>query len=632
MDSAKIIRGRQQQPAVTSVNSDGKATKGYPAITRFAQAPAGSSGNGLPHQLRQGVEKLSGMPMGDTSVHYNSSAPAQIGALAYAAGNQIHLGPGQEQHLPHEAWHIVQQKQGRVKPTLQAKGLAVNDDHVLETEADVMGQRAVQLQKNTNLPLTPLNNPGLQTGDVVQRKIGFEFQAYNSILINGVGNVQNPLNLPEGKGFTVETDVGEKMNELEIETDAVDETNEGLLRLTHIMRNITRFLQEVKHGTELRKMDMKWKDEVSEDAHFSIISGDQKHFHPQATVGVKFEKIAELIDYVTRAPFKEGGEIKRTIKRKIKKTPTSETKDPEKDEYEEAVVSVAEVKDDLPKFAEASKFGWSGKDDQQAFKYAWRAGFEKANADSKITSAKAKGLAAILYGLAEAQRDTSGIYSSEANLVKYWMPFMLRNGFRPFFDSLDEKQREELKNIDEDALNILIMSEGGDLGYELKVGDILKDMQERAGKPGDDKRDLIQRFDGVGVLGHGVIGGIPRHGEEERSDYKSWGMEEIDDIGISQTETERRRGAIIELRKLGNDVPVEKLEEFALAVFNLVKLINAGDGPVPLPVETVTAIGGTATGPVTVTGAAPVIGPPPPIQRLPRSAQTALRNYVPPGI
>jgi hypothetical protein len=27
--------------------------------------------------------------------------------------------PGQEQHLPHEAWHVVQQKQGRVKPTGQ---------------------------------------------------------------------------------------------------------------------------------------------------------------------------------------------------------------------------------------------------------------------------------------------------------------------------------------------------------------------------------------------------------------------------------------------------------------------------------------------------------------------------------
>ena len=29
-------------------------------------------------------------------------------ALAYAQGSDIHLAPGQEQHLPHEAWHVVQ--------------------------------------------------------------------------------------------------------------------------------------------------------------------------------------------------------------------------------------------------------------------------------------------------------------------------------------------------------------------------------------------------------------------------------------------------------------------------------------------------------------------------------------------
>ena len=34
-------------------------------------------------------------------------------------GQDIHIGPGQEQHLPHEAWHVVQQKRNRVKPTAE---------------------------------------------------------------------------------------------------------------------------------------------------------------------------------------------------------------------------------------------------------------------------------------------------------------------------------------------------------------------------------------------------------------------------------------------------------------------------------------------------------------------------------
>jgi hypothetical protein len=103
--------------------------------------------NGMPDQLKQGVESLSGMAMDDVKVHYNSSKPQELNALAYAQGADIHLGPGQEKHLPHEAWHVVQQKQGRVNPTMQAKsGVSINDDAALESEADRMGQQAIQMK------------------------------------------------------------------------------------------------------------------------------------------------------------------------------------------------------------------------------------------------------------------------------------------------------------------------------------------------------------------------------------------------------------------------------------------------------------------------------------------------------
>jgi Domain of unknown function (DUF4157) len=98
---------------------------------------------GLPDNLKSGVESLSGMSMDAVRVHYNSGQPAQMNAHAFAQGTDIHVAPGQEQHLPHEAWHVVQQAQGRVRPTLQMKsGVPVNDDKGLEQEADVMGQRA----------------------------------------------------------------------------------------------------------------------------------------------------------------------------------------------------------------------------------------------------------------------------------------------------------------------------------------------------------------------------------------------------------------------------------------------------------------------------------------------------------
>src|SRR5690349_9132720 len=62
--------------------------------------------NGLPDQLKSGIEQLSGYSLNDVQVHYNSDKPAQLQAHAYAQGADIFVGPGQEQHLPHEAWHV----------------------------------------------------------------------------------------------------------------------------------------------------------------------------------------------------------------------------------------------------------------------------------------------------------------------------------------------------------------------------------------------------------------------------------------------------------------------------------------------------------------------------------------------
>lgn len=134
------------------------------------QAQPGPGGNGgLPPQLQAGVEALSGHSMADVRVHRNSPQPAQVGALAYAQGRDIHLGPGQEKHLPHEAWHVVQQAQGRVRPTMQAKGVAINDDAGLEAEADRMGAQALHQSKFTPTEVMKTGAP-MQARAVLQRK------------------------------------------------------------------------------------------------------------------------------------------------------------------------------------------------------------------------------------------------------------------------------------------------------------------------------------------------------------------------------------------------------------------------------------------------------------------------------
>jgi hypothetical protein len=131
-----------------------------------ARLAARPNKTGLPDQLKAGMEHLSGHSLDDVRVHYNSGQPAQLQALAYAQGTHIHVAPGQEHHLPHEAWHVVQQKQGRVKPTLQLRGVHVNDNTALEHEADVLGTKALQLK---SMPATASRPAPASTGAVVQR-------------------------------------------------------------------------------------------------------------------------------------------------------------------------------------------------------------------------------------------------------------------------------------------------------------------------------------------------------------------------------------------------------------------------------------------------------------------------------
>jgi hypothetical protein len=133
MDVSQLEKGLEEEMVGQKKSKDSSSTP----VQRVKNE------TGMPDQLKSGVENLSGMSMDHVKVHYNSDKPAQLNALAYAQGSDIHVGAGQEQHLPHEAWHVVQQMQGRVQPTLQLEGVPVNDDVSLETEADVMGAKAL---------------------------------------------------------------------------------------------------------------------------------------------------------------------------------------------------------------------------------------------------------------------------------------------------------------------------------------------------------------------------------------------------------------------------------------------------------------------------------------------------------
>jgi len=153
----------------------GSATRAGVAGLSFATVPvhAGPTGesrqDSLPARLKAGVERLSGFAMDDVRVHRNSREPAAFGAHAFAKGGDIHLAAGQEQHLPHEAWHVVQQKQGRAQATARVGATPVSDDAGLEAEADRMGPRALDAAPAADRMARAAHKPS--SGAIVQAKL-----------------------------------------------------------------------------------------------------------------------------------------------------------------------------------------------------------------------------------------------------------------------------------------------------------------------------------------------------------------------------------------------------------------------------------------------------------------------------
>jgi hypothetical protein len=69
-------------------------TIGNAAVRQLLTAVPAENRTGLPDRLKAGVENVSGLAMDDVRVHYNSARPAEVQALAYTQGGDIHVAPG----------------------------------------------------------------------------------------------------------------------------------------------------------------------------------------------------------------------------------------------------------------------------------------------------------------------------------------------------------------------------------------------------------------------------------------------------------------------------------------------------------------------------------------------------------
>jgi Domain of unknown function (DUF4157) len=145
-------------------------------------APAGESrptpSGGLAAPVKAQMESAFGADFSNVRVHEDGEA-GEVGAEAFTRGSDLHFAPGRyapesakgQELIGHELAHVVQQSQGRVGASFQAKGLRINDDDGLEAEADAMGAKAARGEQAADLGGADVANGGDTAQCYIDQKI-----------------------------------------------------------------------------------------------------------------------------------------------------------------------------------------------------------------------------------------------------------------------------------------------------------------------------------------------------------------------------------------------------------------------------------------------------------------------------
>lgn len=168
-------------------------------------------------QIKNNVSQMTGTDVSDAVVHYNSNKPVQLKAEATAQGNEVHLAPGKERHLGHELAHVAQQKQGIVKPTVQANnGISINNDPRLEKQADDIGAKAMQMktQQAENMHSMSSLTTNAQQSPTSNHSAPMQLYASGVYVTKAVANLRNQNKevikpLPQGSIITVAPNAAE---------------------------------------------------------------------------------------------------------------------------------------------------------------------------------------------------------------------------------------------------------------------------------------------------------------------------------------------------------------------------------------------------------------------------------------
>lgn len=529
---------------------------------------------GLPDQLKAGIETLSGISMSDVRVHTHSSAPARLNAHAYTQGREIFVAPGQERHLPHEAWHVVQQAQGRVRETARLRsGVSINGDRVLEQEADLMGRRATKLpakgdgttdhrlHERTDADSRIHPNTLLSAGSpVAQADIGFEFQTYQEA--SGFYELKQEEKFDDHEiyaesikaspAWRVENDGGD----LEVVVERAPVTEKGKNELTTTMDEITeyftslpkaqRLLVSTLHQKSLQK-SKGWKPTWNDESHLYLTAAMKAH--PQVTAGVRLDKLLETFELIGKAQYQEG---------------TDNLK--EKQDY-------------------ANQLGFYQKSlkHRETIQSAMAVG--KRAAEAKLSPNLQGFLAIIAEYIIGWQK--AGKLNKRTMYAKNYTPIMGRTNLATVFTQvLSEQDQKVFREIvkEENTLQKIFDKELPKLEEPLFGTNVPDDILVKKKRTKNDTR-RIENLETKGFKGRipsGItvgefLNGLARQQSIDLSsdDYGPQAIgsqdEEKDTIIDEKNQV---KGIAVELRKLRGEVPLKDWKTFALHAFDLTELIN----------------------------------------------------------
>ena len=164
------------------INKKKKSTNNslYPGF-EFKETPVfpeSKPNKGLPRDIQLDMERSFGANFSNVEIHKNSTRAQELNAHAFTQGNSVHFAPGNSNFdsakgidlLGHELAHVVQQRKGIVKPSIDTPKLKINDENANEQEADNIGEKISNNSLRQSISPISQNTPNHATGDVIQKR------------------------------------------------------------------------------------------------------------------------------------------------------------------------------------------------------------------------------------------------------------------------------------------------------------------------------------------------------------------------------------------------------------------------------------------------------------------------------